>query len=232
MSSSKTVSGITVYLVLAAALVACLSGCAQFVPANAVLWQGDLRMGIPAMEGEDWVMRGNCVSQGSVNGSIITVDCSVALSNGVTDLLNDIHTATQIANALSGFRTEEILKSRVTDACINGLFVGYINAIQQIPEGPYRDAAVNYVVQHVSPRAGGYCSTAVDMMWNETNNDVHSGGTTCAVGKARISLVSVNLPPVVEFSTGAIPDVICPRSRVVLTTPGPDFLPDLYWGND
>jgi hypothetical protein len=65
-------------------------------------------------------------------------------------------------------------------------------------------------------------------MWAQTDNDVHSTGTTCAAGRAIVSLDSVNLPPRVTMETYSIPDVLCPRSEIRFDLP----LFDPHWGRD
>jgi hypothetical protein len=159
--------------------------------------------------------------------------CEVALSNGVSDLLNDIHTGIDVIDAV----TETDMKQHIKDLgifyCTTALNQ-LVDTLQfaAVAQG-FGDVAEDYIDgQSLRLRGLAYCKDGVEKAWNETNENQYSGGQRCAVGKVAIALESINLPPVVHISTFSRDDSssFCPHARLVFELPG--IIPDLRWGRD
>lgn len=210
-----------------------LVGLGACIPDGTVLWENtNIRGQIPGFKGEDTLLGANCISAGKANGSVLTINCHAALSNGVSDLLNDLHTVVDLVD-LIGPDAEPYLLAAARDRCTAGLRAGIDRAIAMVPAGLYRDLVADYVnKQKLRDNAAWYCIGAVITMWREVDRDVYSTGHNCAVGKVNIVVRSVNEPPQVNYSSYAISEVLCPRSRLTLDIPGPFDPPVPFWGND
>jgi hypothetical protein len=159
--------------------------------------------------------------------------CEVALSNGVSDLLNDIHTGIDIIDAATEGDLKQYIKDLGTFYCTGALDHLVDTLLYTAAANGFGDVAENYIdAQSLRSRVFGYCKDGVEKAWNETNENQYSGGQRCAVGKVAIAFESVNLPPVVHISTFSRDDSssFCPHARLIFELPG--IIPDLRWGRD
>lgn len=221
-----------------------VAGCGLYdvVPAGTTLIDETYSYQIPYMNGDhDRIARVRCRLLQPPQGSLFRGACEAALSNGVSDLANDLHTGVDILDAFRRDDLEARLKSAATAACFN-----YVNG-EGIPAlkwyaalggnwggMPWLGNAVGgYIDRHsVGLRSYFWCETAVRRAWDETNDNTYSGGHRCAVGQVTITVRDMDHPPDVSFATFPRHESssLCPRARVDL-----DILPfggGPWWGND
>jgi len=220
-----------------------VTGCGFYdaIPVDTIFIDKTFSEPIPYMNGDvERIARVRCKLTPLVQGALFRGTCEAALSNGVSDLANDLHTGIDFLDAFAEGDLEARLQEEAGLACGD-----YINQ-QGIPALIWQAAVrgnevgwpglgqtvADYINRHaVGFRAYAWCFEAVERAWDETNDNTYSGGHRCAVGRATITVRDLDHPP--EISLGTFPrdesNVLCPHARIVMDIPGP-FNP--YWGND
>lgn len=220
-----------------------LAGCGFYdsVPLDTIFIDETYSAPVPFMNGDvEKIARVRCTLTVAPAGYLFRGTCHAALSNGVSDLLNDLHSGVDILDYSSRRDLNALLQERAGIECGNflnreGLPVLMREAAARGKQKGYPalgDVVSDYIVRHnVGFRAYAWCFQAVQAAWDETHDNTHSGGHRCAVGTMTISVRDLEHPPTV--TTGAFArdesHPHCPHARIVWDAPGP-FNP--YWGND
>lgn len=222
---------------------AMLTGCGFYdaVPVNSIFIDKTFSEPVPFMNGDvERIARVRCTLSPLPAGALFRGTCEAALSNGVSDLANDLHTGIDFLDAVSEGDLEASIQDAAAMQC--GSYINDTGIPKLIWEAAVRGPQVgwpslgqvvsDYIDRHfVGFRAYAWCIDAVTRAWNETNDNTYSGGHRCAVGRATITVRDLNEPPEVSFATFPRDESnsLCPRTRVVMDIPGP-FNP--WWGND
>jgi hypothetical protein len=221
-----------------------VSGCGFYdsVPVGTIFVDETIAVPIPYMNGDvDRIARVRCKLEPLSAGAVFRGACEIAFSNGVSDLANDLHTGIEILDAFEEADLEDWLVTAGGFAC------GYYIAEEGLPALRYAAAVLgkqngwpglgtavsDYLTRHsVASRASNWCADAVDLMWDETDDNTYSGGHRCAVGRVTITARDLERPPEVAFATFARDEAssLCPRARIVYDVPWSPV--NLHWGND
>jgi hypothetical protein len=207
-----------------------LSGCklSDFIPNFQQLVDETLGGDLPGMDpdgrpGRDKIVRVRCETWPA---NFAGIRCEAALSNGVSDLINDIHTGVSAIDVVLRGNLERTIKELAHRQCAVMAGKALDEALRR--SGNFAPLLNDYITkQNVRFLAVAACFEIVQKSWNETNNDRYSDGDECAAGSLVLRMDSVNLPPAFDYSTFAIhqDNGNCPRERVY----GPGFS---FWGND
>lgn len=222
-----------------------LTACGYYdaIPVGSIFVDKTFSEPIPYMNGDvERIARVRCTLGPLPSGALFQASCEAALSNGVSDLANDLHTGIDFLDAVSEGDLEAAIQDAAAMEC--GRFINdtgipvliWTAAVEGSNVGwpGLGQVVADYVDRHfVGFRAYAWCMDAVSQAWDETNENQYSGGHRCATGRATITVRALDQPPQVSLSTHAHHEdegsYFCPRSRIVMDIPGP-FNP--WWGND
>lgn len=207
------------------------TGC-SFPGGGSELYHTTYSAHIPAMrDSQDKILNVGCkLTSASLNPLRVDGHCDVALSTAVSDLANDIHTAIDVVNAVTGGHGDDIesaMLSAVSSRCKIAVDSSLQSIVNQQSNPTVKAFLQSYLAAHVN--TASLCANSVSTLWNETNNNTYSGGHNCAAMHINASFQSVNSGPSIGLSTYAINESSttypgCPRER---TSP----IPGVYWGN-
>lgn len=207
-----------------------LSGCnlTGFLPNFLPLVDQTVGGDLPGMDpdgdpGGDKIVRVRCQTWPA---GFAGIKCEAILSNGVSDLVNDVHTGIDVIDFVTRQNLENKIRETLHHQCAVMAGLALDEAIRRSANfGPILNDYINQ--QNVRWLAVAACGQVVQRSWDETNDNRYSDGDECAAGALTLKIDSVNLPPTFEYNTFAIhqDDGNCVRERVY----GPGWT---FWGND
>jgi len=161
---------------------------------------------------------------GTVNPSLdIRGRCDIALSNGISDLANDIHTGLDIARFIPDVSSTDIknnILNNITNRCTTAVNSGLAEFVDTQTDPGIASFVQNYISTNVNVH--GICAGSVNTLWDETNDNTYSGGHRCAAMHLNLRFTSVNTGPSVSRSAYTIDESAstypgCPLERVQIT---------------
>jgi hypothetical protein len=216
-----------------------MSGCLPSV--GQTLYKGHVDQDIPYFdEGSERIANYQCRWWGAQFGAPpyhVDIRCNVALSTGVSDAANDIHTVSRYFP-----NYEEAVLNWGASGCGNGVYQGLLGFASSIHrESPFYEAVLRAYASAQKGAFVSHCRTGLGALWHETDNNTYSGGHRCAGLGVTFRITSVNLPPTIrDLTTYPIDDSGdnpvtppgCTQERLQYTIdlPGP-FNTILHWGD-